>query len=698
MKNTLLAFLFLMLVFNELFSQTTVYSQSGGNWTTLVWNTMPDGSGSNISDPNSTTTSVVIQSNHAVVLNNGPRDVQNMTMENGATLNANTSVPRYIQVFGTSVVLDGNVGGGTDGIGLEINGPTCTISGSGAIQLSRLRKDNDSGQAATTDLIIQSNITLIFDGTCLYNNSPTRTFNVTLESGKTVTLTNANGDVSVDGTNGGPNGVNQMGTFTINGTLDIQGSSGDLYVRTDNTSAGTNDIAYIIGSSGTVKVGGTLYGNNGSNNAAISKLTINNGGTLELKGATPTASVSGTRDNFDLQTGSTVIYSGASAQAIESKFTYSNLTVSGGGKTTNGNVTANGTVTHSDCMITLGSNMFTIGPSGTITGAGASGYMQTNGTGELIQQVSGSDVEFPVGNSTYNPTTLNNTGGATDNYRVRVLDDVYTNGTTGAVITSDVVDRTWLISEQVNGGTDLDITVQWDPAQELGTFDRTACYVSHYIGSLWNPDAVGNASGADPYTRTRTGITSLSPFAVGSNTQLPIELTTLSALTHKHNILLRWETATERDNAYFSIERSTDGNTFREIGQTPSLGNSRSPQTYTYTDRSPVKGASYYRLRQVDTDGKWSYSPVVTAVLAGNTVQIYPTTATDVLRVISDEVLVEDHQWQVFDQAGRVYQTGIWEAESTQHELMVSELPQGNYIIRLTAGQQNPIVLRFQKR
>lgn len=700
MKHTLLVALLSIITAAFAKAQTTVYSQSGGNWTTLVWNTMADGSGSNVTDPNSSTTSVVIQSNHAVVLNNGPRDVQDITVQVGATLNANTSTNRYIQVFGTSVVFDGNVGGGTDGISLDINGATCTLSGSGAIQLARLRKDNDPGQAATTDLTIQSNITLIFAGTCLYNNSPTRTFNVTLENGKTITLTNANGDVSIDGTNGSPNGVDQMGTFTVNGTLDIQGSSGDLFVRTDNTSAGANDISYVIGSSGTIKVGGTLHGNNGSNGAAISKLTINNGGILELKGTTATANVSGTRDNFDLQTGSTVIYSGASAQAIESKFTYSNLTVSGGSKTTNGNVTASGTVMLSDCTITLNANTFTVGSSGNITGAGANGYIQTNGTGELIQQVTGSDVEFPVGNSSYNPITLNNTGGTVDNYRIRVLDDVFTNGTIGAVITDNVVDRTWLISEQVAGGTNLDITVQWNSAEELGTFDNTACYVSHYFGGFWNPDMANAAGGSDPYSRTRTGITSISapsPFAVGSNTELPIELATLTAHAQKRDILLRWETASERDNAYFAIERSNDGNTFREIDQQPSMGNSRSPQTYTYTDFSPAKGTNYYRLRQVDTDARYAYSPVVTAVMEESFVRLSPSAATDVLRLTASEPTEETHTWQVFDTAGRLLQSGIWEAESVQHEVSVSDLPQGHYVLRLTAGQQSPVVLRFQK-
>ena len=161
--------------------------------------------------------------------------------------------------------------------------------------------------------------------------------------------------------------------------------------------------------------------------------------------------------------------------------------------------------------------------------------------------------------------------------------------------------------------------------------------------------------------------------------------------------MLRWETATERDNRYFAIERGTDGNTFREIGQTPSLGNSRSPQTYTYTDRAPLRGINYYRLRQVDTDGRYTYSPVVTAVMEGAFVQLAPSATTDVLRLTATEPGEETRTWQIFDTAGRLLQSGIWEAESVQHELSVSDLPQGHYTLRLTAGQSAPTVLRFQK-
>ena len=163
------------------------------------------------------------------------------------------------------------------------------------------------------------------------------------------------------------------------------------------------------------------------------------------------------------------------------------------------------------------------------------------------------------------------------------------------------------------------------------------------------------------------------------------------------SVKLAFSTATERDNAYFAIERATDGNTFLEIGQTPSLGNSRAPQTYQFTDLAPAKGINYYRLRQVDTDGRYSYSPVVTAIMDGSSIRLSPTAATDVLRLTANEPSEETRTWQIFDTGGRLLQSGIWEAESVQYELTISNLPQGHYALRLTDGQSASTVLRFQK-
>ena len=189
----------------------------------------------------------------------------------------------------------------------------------------------------------------------------------------------------------------------------------------------------------------------------------------------------------------------------------------------------------------------------------------------------------------------------------------------------------------------------------------------------------------------------IDDFIVGANLDLPVHWLQFKAQVVGRQTYLTWTTAEEIENDHFDIERSTDGSRYESLAALKSQGNSRSPQAYAYTDQTPLRGTNYYRLRQVDTDGRYTYSPVVTAVMDGSSVRLSPTAATDVLRLTTNEPSKDDCTWQIFDTGGRLLQSGIWEAESVQHELSISTLPQGHYALRLTDGQSVPTVLRFQK-
>lgn len=189
----------------------------------------------------------------------------------------------------------------------------------------------------------------------------------------------------------------------------------------------------------------------------------------------------------------------------------------------------------------------------------------------------------------------------------------------------------------------------------------------------------------------------IDDFMVGENLDLPVHWLRFDVQVIDRQAYLTWLTAEETQNDYFDVERSTDGFRYQSLAALKSQGNSRAPQTYHFTDPAPAKGPNYYRLRQVDTDGRYAYSPVVTAIMDGAFVRLSPTAATDVLRLTANEPSEETRTWQIFDTGGRLLQSGIWEAESVQHELTISNLPQGHYALRLTDGQSASTVLRFQK-
>jgi hypothetical protein len=106
---------------------------------------------------------------------------------------------------------------------------------------------------------------------------------------------------------------------------------------------------------------------------------------------------------------------------------------------------------------------------------------------------------------------------------------------------------------------------------------------------------------------------------------LPIELLYFRAEQKEQQVQLSWATAKEINNDYFTIERSADGQNFSELLRVNGAGNSQQMQQYTATDASPLSGTSYYRLKQTDKDGTFSYSKVaaIQAGKAGNLLQVY---------------------------------------------------------------------------
>ncbi|MBS1658446.1 MAG: hypothetical protein JST18_10180 [Bacteroidetes bacterium] len=108
--------------------------------------------------------------------------------------------------------------------------------------------------------------------------------------------------------------------------------------------------------------------------------------------------------------------------------------------------------------------------------------------------------------------------------------------------------------------------------------------------------------------------------------QLPVELTSFNGKQEGSTNVLTWETSSELNNDYFSIERSVDGNTFYEIGRLKGAGNSTSLNEYVFYDEYPGEGTNYYRLKQIDTDGSFEYSNAI-AIDGANSfdpVSIYP--------------------------------------------------------------------------
>ncbi|MEZ4757418.1 MAG: Ig domain-containing protein [Flavobacteriales bacterium] len=95
------------------------------------------------------------------------------------------------------------------------------------------------------------------------------------------------------------------------------------------------------------------------------------------------------------------------------------------------------------------------------------------------------------------------------------------------------------------------------------------------------------------------------------NSALPVTLIDLQAHRGPDHVMLLWTTASEMDNREFVVERSSDGTTYDEIGRVEGAGTSYSPRDYGFKDDTPLPSIAYYRLRQIDHDGSWTWSDVV---------------------------------------------------------------------------------------
>lgn len=168
-------------------------------------------------------------------------------------------------------------------------------------------------------------------------------------------------------------------------------------------------------------------------------------------------------------------------------------------------------------LVSIGNNNLTLASAAVISTPSASKFVVTNGTGSLKKNaVAGGGFLFPVGNSSseYNPLTITNSG-TSDNFSVRATANVLLNGVNPA--TSDFADNSWIVAEDIAGGSNLTMTGGWDAGDELSNFNRAKSGVARYVsGSDWDLPASQTqaASGSDPYVRTRTGLTQVGTFAI----------------------------------------------------------------------------------------------------------------------------------------------------------------------------------------
>lgn len=174
-------------------------------------------------------------------------------------------------------------------------------------------------------------------------------------------------------------------------------------------------------------------------------------------------------------------------------------------------------------------------------------------------------------------------------------------------------------------------------------------------------------------------------FIMKSEAALPVTLGYFTAKAAGNTALLQWETLTEINNSHFDIERSGNGNSFTKIGRVEGNGTTGNRQVYAYTDPVPLKGRNYYRLAQVDLDGKTGYSPVRLLVfnepLMGM-LKAIPNPAKTILHVVLPQTATGQDVVQLYNPEGKKVLQQSVAAGAKELDVDVSVLLPGTYILR----------------
>lgn len=172
-------------------------------------------------------------------------------------------------------------------------------------------------------------------------------------------------------------------------------------------------------------------------------------------------------------------------------------------------------------------------------------------------------------------------------------------------------------------------------------------------------------------------------------TVLPIELLSFRADALTTSVELDWVTASESGNSHFVVERSIDGEHFAAIGQVQGAGDSFTTLEYAFMDPQPARGINYYRLKQVDIDGTFSYSKVE-AVTFGLSISVgtpFPNPATGSVNVEADVTIAGDAVLHLHDASGRLVRSQELVVGKGKQVLSTSidGLDPGTYVLSVNA-------------
>lgn len=443
-----------------------------------------------------------------------------------------------------------------------------------------------------------------------------------------------------------------------NKTIDVLGNT---FLNNGVFNGGTGTINF----QGNLELsGGTYNGQGGGLTNIFGKFLLNSGtfnsgtaGTIIFRG-----DIERTAGNFVTGAGTASNQiRGTTLQTITGDFTGANsfsrlsLRNSAGFIKTLGDMEASGTrLDFQDGILNMNGFDFNITTNNVFPNTGKSNsYINGNVTKEITN--AGGSFTFPVGsNVLWRPATIKNVSAAGLTWEAQfwsrnVIDNTIAttaDPTNPTEIKTWQLGEYWIISDEagtpplatvtanvgLSWGSETDVSSDPSERQELEVM------VWNASSSSWDNKGGGNFSAGNSQSQGSLESTSLISFSenifvLGSGdvaNPLPVELVSFTAEAKNGIVQLDWVTASEKDNDFFEIERSFDGESFETIGVVEGNGTVQYEIAYDFIDMYPLNGKSFYRLKQHDYDGNFEYSPIVSINIdVASNLRLFPNPTTD---------------------------------------------------------------------
>ncbi len=282
-----------------------------------------------------------------------------------------------------------------------------------------------------------------------------------------------------------------------------------------------------------------------------------------------------------------------------------------------------------------------------------------------------------------------------DNTDISTKNAVDVDGT----VIEERLDRIWRLTETGDLGT---VSISFDFSTVGNSLGSNLRLLIDRDGDGFDDNDVTPIAGSvagDVATFSNIDFQDGDRFTIGNTDvtlPLPVELISFNASALGDAVRLDWATATETNNDFFTVERSTDGSDWQSVLTVQGSGNSDQVQTYSAIDENPIKGLTYYRLMQTDYDGIFTFSEsrVVNVTNIAENLYAAPNPSNGVFTINREVLDVENIR--IYDRQGKEIDSYLI---SNKSQLMVdlSASPEGVYFLNISIDEGPAETIRLIK-